>query len=88
MTASSPDPDVSWQDLGACKGMDSELFFGPEQGEAQNDRYVREQAAKAVCKDCRVREKCLEYSLMSRQRYGIWGGLTEAERKLLLRRAG
>jgi WhiB family redox-sensing transcriptional regulator len=41
--------------------------------------------AKAVCSSCPVRQACLEYSLAAREREGVWGGLTERERRRILR---
>src|ERR1700727_3078575 len=72
-----------WWRSAACREMDPELFFpvgarGPAAGEI--DR------AKAVCADCRVRRQCLQYALATHQIHGVWGGTTEDERQLHLRR--
>jgi WhiB family redox-sensing transcriptional regulator len=64
---------VEWQDDALCAQTDSEMFF-PEKGGSTRD-------AKKVCSACEVREKCLEYALFTGQRYGIWGGLSERERR-------
>lgn len=82
----SLEADARWQDAAACKGMDPTLFFGPEHAEAVKEKRDREDAAKAVCITCGVKAECLEYALAAREPYGIWGGLTELERKALLRR--
>ena len=82
----SLEADVRWQDKAACKGMDPTLFFGPEYAETVKEKRDREDAAKEVCNTCPVREECLEYALDAREAYGIWGGMTELERKALLRR--
>ena len=82
----SLETDARWQDVSACKGMDPTLFFGPEHPETVKEKRDREEAAKAVCDTCPVKQACLEYALEAREGYGIWGGLTELERKALLRR--
>ncbi|WP_441248124.1 WhiB family transcriptional regulator [Kitasatospora sp. McL0602] len=73
----------SWQLRGACREADNRLFFHPagERGEAHDSR---EDAAKAVCAECPVRIECRRYALEARERYGVWGGLTEDERYRLL----
>ena len=78
--------EARWQDLAECKGMDPTLFFGPEHAETVKEKRDREDAAKAVCNRCPVRQECLEYALEAREAYGIWGGMTELERRALLRR--
>jgi len=78
--------EARWQDLAECKGMDPTLFFGPEHAETVKEKRDREDAAKAVCNRCPVRAECLEYALDAREAYGIWGGMTELERRALLRR--
>ena len=70
---------------GACKGEDPNLFFGPD-AEFVSARQVREAKAKAVCAGCPVRDACLAYALDTGEAYGIWGGLSEDERRAILRR--
>ena len=77
----SLETDARWQDVSACKGMDPTIFFGPEHPETVKEKRDREEAAKAVCDTCPVKQECLEYALEAREGYGIWGGLTELERK-------
>lgn len=77
---SSVDDDVAWQASAACDGLDPELFF-PERGESTAK-------AKAVCAACPVREQCLEYALTNGEKFGIWGGLSERERRRLRRERG
>ena len=67
------DEDTSWMASGNCLGVDPELFF-PERGASTED-------AKAVCRACVVREECLTYALEHCERHGIWGGLSERERR-------
>ncbi|MFD5564294.1 WhiB family transcriptional regulator [Kitasatospora griseola] len=68
-----------WQARAACRGMDSAVFFSPcgEQGEA---RRMRERRARSVCHDCPVRSACASFAVRTGQDFGIWGGLTEADR--------
>lgn len=66
-----------WQDRANCLNVDPDLFF-PERGASTSE-------AKEVCRGCEVREECLEYALSTREKWGIWGGLTERERRRELR---
>ncbi|MFB7475132.1 WhiB family transcriptional regulator [Kitasatospora sp. NPDC056184] len=72
----------SWQLDGACRTVDSSVFFHPvnERGAAAKER---EQHAKSVCARCPVRVPCRRYALATREPYGVWGGLTEEERRAL-----
>lgn len=65
-----------WTTEALCAQTDPDAFF-PEKGGTTR-------AAKAVCARCDVRELCLAYALERRERYGVWGGLSERERRLLL----
>jgi WhiB family transcriptional regulator, redox-sensing transcriptional regulator len=60
------------------------VFFPPPRFERKHERLAREADAKGICLGCDVREECLEYALSIREPHGIWGGLNENERKLLL----
>ena len=62
-----------------CAQTDPEAFF-PEKGGSTRD-------AKRICSSCDVRGECLEYALNNDERFGIWGGLSERERRKLKRRA-
>ena len=66
-----------WMTLARCRGIDPDLFF-PERGAST-------QEAKGVCRGCVVREECLEYALANGEKFGIWGGLAERERRRLRR---
>lgn len=72
-----------WQLQGACRGADSDLFFHPE-NERGPSRSRREAAAKAVCLRCPVLEQCREHALTIREPYGVWGGMSEADRVRLV----
>lgn len=67
--------DLAWQSLANCRGMDAELFFPTRGGDVRD--------MKAVCFECEVREECLEYSLKNGEKFGIWGGKSERERRRL-----
>ncbi len=66
-----------WQDFANCLGVDPDLFF-PERGASTRE-------AKECCKGCVVREDCLEYALANGEKFGIWGGLSERERRRIRR---
>ncbi|GAB3600957.1 WhiB family transcriptional regulator [Microbacterium tumbae] len=74
------DNALSWQTDALCAQTDPEAFF-PEKGGSTRD-------AKRICTSCDVRGECLEYALNNDERFGIWGGLSERERRKLKRRAG
>jgi WhiB family redox-sensing transcriptional regulator len=61
------------------------LFFAPAQFEPKEERMARERKAKLICSTCPVRIECLEYALRIREPHGVWGGLNELERRLLLK---
>ena len=67
----------SWQSRANCMGVDPELFF-PERGASTRE-------AKEVCRGCVVRTECLEYALANGEKFGIWGGLSERERRKVRR---
>lgn len=77
---------ADWQQLAACRGADAELFFGPNRFEPKQEREAREAAAKEFCARCPVVDPCRETALRRGERYGVWGGLGEAERRSLLER--
>ncbi len=73
------DASLGWQERALCAQTDPEAFF-PEKGGSTRE-------AKKVCTGCEVRAECLEYALANDERFGIWGGLSERERRRLKRRA-
>ena len=73
-----------WMLVAACRGR-PDLFFAPDDSETRSERRRREAAAKSVCASCLVRDECLVDALESDERFGIWGGLTERERRSLRR---
>lgn len=64
---------TEWREAAACKGMDPSLFFIERGDDAR--------PAKAVCAECPVREPCLEEAMAQPERLGVWGGLSERERR-------
>jgi WhiB family redox-sensing transcriptional regulator len=68
----------TWQRSANCLGVDPDLFF-PERGGSTRE-------AKEVCRGCVVRKDCLQYALDNSEKFGIWGGLSERERRRLRRR--
>ena len=74
----------AWQRLGACRGAASSVFFHPEGGRG-NARLRRERRAKELCLGCPVLTQCREHALRVGEPYGIWGGLGEAERAMILK---
>ncbi|MEW2481182.1 WhiB family transcriptional regulator [Mycobacterium sp. NPDC049093] len=71
------DEDDQWQERALCAQTDPEAFF-PEKGGSTRE-------AKRICLGCEVKDACLEYALAHDERFGIWGGLSERERRRLKR---
>ena len=69
--------DLGWHERALCAQTDQEAFF-PEKGGSTRE-------AKRVCSSCEVKVECLEYALENDERFGIWGGLSERERRRLKR---
>jgi WhiB family redox-sensing transcriptional regulator len=67
--------DRAWMDQGACVGVDAEVFF-PSRGE--NDKA---EEARKYCWACPVRSQCLEYALANGEKFGMWGGMSERQRR-------
>jgi len=75
--AATDEEDDQWQERALCAQTDPEAFF-PEKGGSTRE-------AKRICLGCEVRDRCLEYALANDERFGIWGGLSERERRRLKR---
>jgi WhiB family redox-sensing transcriptional regulator len=73
------DNPLAWQADSLCAQTDPEAFF-PEKGGSTRE-------AKKICTSCEVRSQCLEYALQNDERFGIWGGLSERERRKLRKTA-
>jgi WhiB family redox-sensing transcriptional regulator len=72
-----PETERGWQERANCLGVDPDLFF-PERGASTKE-------AKSVCNGCEVRMECLEYALRHGEKFGIWGGMSERERRRIRR---
>ncbi|CAN5922823.1 N/A [soil metagenome] len=70
---------VPWATEAKCLNADPDVFF-PEKGGSTRE-------AKRICSECTVRVACLEYALEQDERFGIWGGMSERERRKLKRLA-
>ena len=79
LAALAVDEPLAWQDSALCAETDPEIFF-PEKGGSTRE-------AKKVCMACPVRTECLEYALEHDERFGIFGGLSERERRRITRAA-
>lgn len=67
----------AWQSRANCMGVDPDLFF-PERGSSTRE-------AKEVCRGCVVRVDCLEFAIANGEKFGIWGGMSERERRRVRR---
>lgn len=73
--------DAEWRTRAACRGAEHRVFFPSKFG---GDSHGRE--AKAICATCPVKAECADFALDNHERFGIWGGLSEQNRKNLRRR--
>ena len=76
------DANLRWREAAACRDRDTDLFFpvgvtGPA--------VAHIAAAKAVCQGCEVRSECLQFAITTNQEFGVWGGTSEEERRILRR---
>lgn len=82
----STERDPFWRDDAACAGTSSDLFFGLD-GERAADKSRREAIATAFCREqCPVMFACRAWAIQSGQEAGVWGGLSEDERRTQKRR--
>lgn len=70
-------PRPSWRNQAACRGMDADLFY-PDRGESLAE-------ARAVCRRCPVQAECLGTAVAQGERFGVWGGSSERQRRDLRR---
>jgi WhiB family redox-sensing transcriptional regulator len=70
---------LAWRAKGSCRGSDARIFYPP------SDDDDLAEPAKLICSICPVRKPCLEFALSTREKHGVWGGLTERERRRVLR---
>ncbi|WP_371851625.1 WhiB family transcriptional regulator [Rhodococcus koreensis] len=72
--------DRDWREDAACRGIESSVFFSPD-GERGQARARREERARRICEDCPVLGRCRDHALAAGEPYGIWGGMTETDRR-------
>ena len=77
------DPNsMDWRHEASCRDVDPELFFPIG---AAGPALAQIEAARAICGTCAVQQPCLEWALATGQDAGIWGGMTEEERRAVRR---
>ena len=76
--------EEEWQIKAACRGPQAVVFFPPSHFERKDEKLEREARAKSICATCSVKRPCRDYALSIKEPHGIWGGLSESERKQLL----
>lgn len=69
--------ELAWQDYANCRGADADLFF-PERGASTRK-------AKSICGECQVQDQCLDFAIEVGEKFGIWGGMSERERRRVRR---
>ena len=69
-------PERPWTGFAACRDAEADIFFGTNRDS--------EGAALRICAICTVCDECLDHALQTRERFGVWGGATEKQRKLML----
>lgn len=79
--------DQEWRKHAACLDFSAVLFFGFDDTEPPAEKRMREERAKTVCLECGVRQDCLDYALSARETHGIWGGMTDVERRRMTNRS-
>jgi WhiB family redox-sensing transcriptional regulator len=82
MRALVADDHRDWRSLAACRSADPDLFFPVS---TAGESVAQLAKAKAVCGGCLVRLECLAFAVRTRQAYGVWGGLSEHERRQVSR---
>jgi WhiB family redox-sensing transcriptional regulator len=87
-----PSSPLGWQEAGACRDADLALFFSPDTElrggvEQAAERRRRLRQAKRICGQCPVRLLCARYALENGEKFGVWGGLSETERRRLRSRS-
>lgn len=68
--------ELDWQEFAACAGADPDLFFLERGGIGYSE-------GKKFCRQCPVRQECLDYAVRHKIKFGLWGGLAERQRRKL-----
>jgi WhiB family redox-sensing transcriptional regulator len=76
----NPDQAAEWEERALCRNVEDQSIFFPEHGNRSPAK------AKAICRRCPVKAECLSAAFENDERFGIWGGMTEKERRALQRR--
>lgn len=76
-----PDDAAEWEERARCRDIEDQSLFFPEHGNRSPAR------AKAICGRCEVKDQCLQVALENDERFGIWGGMTEKERRAATRQS-
>lgn len=84
MTITPSYKDWEWQDRAACD-LDTHHLFFREYKERKSINSAKDSSAKSLCASCPVRRKCLDHSIVFRESYGLWGGVTEEDRRKVLK---
>jgi WhiB family redox-sensing transcriptional regulator len=82
-----PSPE-EWAWLASCRDADPEIFFRDGEPGRPGGSAGDEAPALAYCADCRVRETCLGWALQNREKFGVWGGTTAAQRRRIFKQGG
>jgi len=77
MSLQHTNTELKWWHLGACRGLDSKIFYPDDEASSI--------FAKSVCSTCSVQTKCLEHALTIREKAGVWGGASERDRRRIIR---
>ncbi|MGI9603753.1 MAG: WhiB family transcriptional regulator [Acidimicrobiales bacterium] len=83
-TMSVMEQSNDWRLRAACRGPQSAVFFPPPRFERKEEKRARERQAKDICESCVVVGDCRSHALSRGEQHGIWGGLSENERRSLL----
>ncbi|HEX4659666.1 MAG TPA: WhiB family transcriptional regulator [Streptosporangiaceae bacterium] len=83
MTTTAAEHLAEWWSLAACQSADPDLFFPISASGRASAQMAR---AKAICARCLVQDDCLRYALAADPVHGVWGGMSEEERRRLRRR--
>ncbi len=79
--------ETVWYVNAACRGPNHQIFYPPPRLERRSDKRARELRAKEICAECKVVDECRSHAVISQEQHGIWGGLTERERKEMIQRS-
>lgn len=76
--------NLLWQENAACRGPLGAVFFPPPTTERKREKLAREARAKEICRSCVVQQDCRTYAIEIREPHGVWGGLSEQERRVFI----